>query len=991
MSRGFFAAVSTGAVLTASLAATEPMYFNSGYENTSPRIDATAFVNEGTFVAGGGGGGGFGGFIFFGGQDLFDTGNTLYYTNLNSGVIQAGSGFDFSYNTPTRRLPADSVVNYGTVDVGTYLLINATNVVNTGVLGASSSGLIRITGQNVDLNRGAVKTGDAAGTTPLSPSPAFQGVDQSGVEYNAENGVTELTWGAGANGALGGTAAGGQNTFNAPQDVSALTTPRPRTQPHQVLVDNAGPTNTVTLSQFSFSGYRAYAQTNTISPTNLLVQVVFVPTNHTDTNFSYDVRFANSLDPQPDFPQAKVVTVQFGLRDVDPITAQTFTNLVYFVDRSATTTNFTIITNAGNTNIGRPFPHVVTRRLPTEWTTGTTNNAVFTNSLLFSPAYSNQFVTNAYVASSASVGSAPGSFSVGGNATDPTSLALNDPTNQPGRIEITADKLDLGFFRLRSEGLVSIRAKEYVGNAPSQVDAPFITYDLGTTNDNLVVTNLLKDQVVRFAGTIAAWSGFWTNQTGMVVTNADTNIPPVTNVIDIITTVLVVDRSFQTTYPVEMTDLVLRAKNVELADNFNLNRNFSIDGETLTVVKSLQFGGTLSNWVGTNFSRVHSLTNLGTINLPGQLNFGGDRPTGMVSFVNRGRITSRAQVYRSDSIENWGVLDANNGTLNMLATAIKLDTSTNRALGDVRLTATDLKVRNSLVRAGNRTTNGNGTINYSRGALHLTVTGSLSDGGAGASNRLSTLDGFRLMSKPLAGDLLGTQLETVAAPFGRVDHVWAGEDRGPTAAGYENNTAIGRLVIEGNLNSLHNFTGASANNALYVDFLDLRNGATNVDAALSIASNLKIYFAAANLPVEQLDGKFNGRLRWAKSFAGPNSTTNLTLANGQKLSVNLSLFNSLTADSDGDGLVNGRDPSPFDGVVVSKVGITNVPPLSAAITFPAAANTIYYVDYLAALGTTNWINLLSLTNTAATNVVKTVTDPLPADGSQRFYRVRYLP
>lgn len=1004
MSRGFLAGIIVGLSLSATLRATDPIYINSGNIEPGPRVDATAFVNEGVFSVPDD-------FPFSTSvgfeNNMYDTQNTLYFTNRNSGVMQAGFGFHLDYATAAGRFPASYIVNDGRLDGGVYLLLNATNVINTGLLEVGASGLIRITGDNVDFSRGAIKTGGAtaADFAPGFASPAFSGLVNGAnntIEYIPEGGITEVNWGAGVNGALTDQIPTGG--ANQPQDVTRLALPVPQTQRHQVL-NVQGTTNYNTLAQFNFSGYAAFAQTNASSPTNLFVQVVFVPTNHSDTNFSVNVRFAPPASTllRPVFPEAKTVAVQIGLQDVDPITAQVYTNLVYFVDNTATTTNFVLITNTFNTNYARPFPYVVTTQVPTEWAGGTTNNAVFTNTMLFGPTYSNQVVTNNYVGYTVRVGTAPGTSTtgngvtingipLGGNGGDPDILAaINDVTNQPGRIEITAKRLDLGLFRLRSEGLVKIKADEYVGTAPNQVDAPFTTYDLGTTNTDLVVTNLLKDTVKRFAGTISAWTGFWTNQTGMVVTNSDTNIPPVTNVVDIITTVLVLDHSFVTTYPVEMRDLALRGKNIRLADNFSLQRNFSIDGESMTIDKRLTFSGTLSNWVSTNFSRIQSFTNLGTVSVPALINFGGDRAKPMASVVNRGTITSSGQIYRADVIENSGTLRANASTLSFTATALKLDNSTNRAQGDISVTATDAKIRNSVLFAGNRATNSGGLVSYNRGALSFNVSGSLSDGGPGASNRWTSHDGFRLLTRPLTGDLLGTEIHSVPTPFQRVEHIWAAEDRGATAEAYANNTAVGRLIIEGGLQTLHFFRGASTSNALYVDFLEFRNSATNVDAAMLIANNLTIYFAAANLPVEQLDGKFNGRLRWAKSFAGPNSTTNITLPNGQKFSVNLSLFNSLTADSDGDGLVNGRDPSPFDGVVVSKVSITNVPPLSAAITFPAAGNTVYYVDYTTALGTTNWINLLSLTNTAATNVLKTVTDPLPVNSPQRYYRVRYQP
>ena len=110
-------------------------------------------------------------------------------------------------------------------------------------------------------------------------------------------------------------------------------------------------------------------------------------------------------------------------------------------------------------------------------------------------------------------------------------------------------------------------------------------------------------------------------------------------------------------------------------------------------------------------------------------------------------------------------------------------------------------------------------------------------------------------------------------------HYWPARDFGATTNGFTNNLALGRLVLNGvGNNSLFRFFGTGTSNALYVDYLDLQNSATNNDTALSIAPNLVIYFANASVPPAKLNGRHGGRLRWVSTYAGPNSFTNIFYA-----------------------------------------------------------------------------------------------------------------
>ncbi len=182
------------------------------------------------------------------------------------------------------------------------------------------------------------------------------------------------------------------------------------------------------------------------------------------------------------------------------------------------------------------------------------------------------------------------------------------------------------------------------------------------------------------------------------------------------------------------------------------------------------------------------------------------------------------------------------------------------------------------------------------------------------------------------------------------------------------------------------FTGTGAQNALYVDYLQLNGPVSNNFAnLLAISPNMTVYFANSNVRVETLDGALNGRLRWVREFAGPNSSVDV-LVNGVTIKVNAALVSSRTIDSDDDGIANFFDPSPFDGVMMQPVTFTGG---HANISWGAASQTVYTVQYTTTLTPPTWQFLLTYTNSAATNGIISVQDPTPGTG--RYYRVSYTP
>ena len=259
--------------------------------------------------------------------------------------------------------------------------------------------------------------------------------------------------------------------------------------------------------------------------------------------------------------------------------------------------------------------------------------------------------------------------------------------------------------------------------------------------------------------------------------------------------------------------------------------------------------------------------------------------------------------------------------------------------------------------------------------------------------------------KPASGDLRGTTINVFAPPPNKtVANIWAGEDRLVSNSGFTNNAAVGKLILDPLASSKFSFSGLPGmSNAIYVDYLELRDYATNRDVngnfpALNIADNIVIYYAQAIVNgasiAEKMDGKNSRHLRWVSSYAGKFSSKNIVI-DGKTNAVNAALAQSTIIDSDGDGTPNASDTTPFfsPGQMNLTVTLTNVPPLTAKVTWQTVPNATNFVEFKTNLFSTGWIPLTNFISPnpypgPATNV--TVLDPLNLGGT-RFYRVLVNP
>jgi len=980
------------ALLTFSGRAADALYHNIGTVvcDNPPQVDASVFLNDGSFCAQ----------VQLNTPFLlilsapnfaipYTTQNTLWFTN--NGLMQAGPGFQLDYITDDGiHHPAANIVNNagganGPANIfGTqFVLLSATNLVNKGLLEVGPSGLMQLSGNTLNLARSGLLVDPASGGGACIPDLQLSEPNLTATNFFPFSGIVQdVYWGAGT-------------VTNLVSDQIV------QQRGASILVQS--PLHNVT-NNFGFgrvsvgplSSPATFVRTNSLNPSNVIVQAVFVGSSRgrLDTNITTQVRFLNNTYPDNNPPQNGFRTAVVELRSdaLNTVTGQPIIYSLYLVDQLATTTNLNTITNLVD-GTQRPAPYIVDIYPPCSFFgNAASTNSGFTNTMIYSSSYSNRVVTANYAGYRALLATATG----GGTL----------PTNTPGRIEIDGSNLDLTHTRIRGESIVTIKTPHLVGSTGLVVDAPNVNYNIGSTNGLLSVSgdDLALVQVQRFGGLINAWSGFWTNYDSQVVTNIgpdpnDTNIPPMlvtnlaTNQIEVDIHVLVLDAAgLVTTSPVLLNDFTANSTNIVLNNTVDAGAKFSLTGDTLTVNGALIVE--TSDWASTNVN-LKSVTNNGTINVADVLQLGSSaQPYASVVNNTAGSISAFSVTIDADFFQGSGAIAAA-GFLNVNTRSGKLEGGNVASANNLSISAQDLKLTG---------------YQQSSGAFYLAVTNSLTDAGAGANNTLTCNNGFNLLVKPRIGDLFGTTFQTQAGQFQEANHTWAAADLGPTPAGFSDNAAIGRLVINAANTSFLTFSGSGANNGLYVDFLDLRGAAqTNLESVLALDKNIVIYFADANVPAQSLDGKFadaqkpDGRLRWVSDFAGPNSSVDVLRLNGQTAKMNRALRFSTTIDSDGDGVPNGFDCYPYqDPTAWNCTGSTNGPgPMavlvnagtasrSVAVSWSGLPSGIYQVEYTTSLSKAFWQTLPNYTNVPVTSGVIAIQDMNILSGdAQRYYRLRF--
>jgi hypothetical protein len=961
--------------------------------NPPPNVNATNFINAGAWN--------------INTSPLpYQTFSTYNYTN--SSTMIGSIGWDFShgpYPNGVRGWAANFVNGNGGVIAAldgsaasglfittvSYLLISATNIVNQGTLTAGSFGKIVVQGSGVNLSRSGLEITPVVGVpnglvnfTNFIPDTAIY--DQywfGGTNTHVFDG-TQI-W----NGAIVGSA----TFFNVGEPCGGLG------------IESIGPL-APSASGYLTNNYGPFQLITTNSTggpnppvalySNLVRQAIFVSAN--DPNISAAVGFGFAISPTNIF---RTMAAQLAATSTNIVTQALQTSYVYVVDdlaslgtNGALAQNLFLNPSAICTDpTYRPDSVIVSRSNPGNFTSG--SGSIVPPTFFYDPStFSN----------SVSVGRADAYSALVDNlAAEPISgFALS---NAPGKIIINARDLNLSKVRISSGVEVLIQASNLVSSAGAAVDCQNLSYNFGSTNGLLNITNLSFKSVNRLNGTVNEWSGLWTNYIANIYTNyildpTSTNVPnttyvrsDVTNVTEVDLAITVVDAGgLATTIPVFVQNLVLHSTNMIVSDVMAVTNTLLFDGLSLTIQGGISLANPNQGWSSALAPTLRYFTNNGVLQIPNSAHFGDDGATNYAVFVNTGTITAGNEKINSDVFQSGGSQTVSAGFV-VTTLSGKVENGSINSGQEIQFTAGTLKLNNAALAAGDQ--------------LYFYVTGSLFDAGGSSGNVLTCTNGFDLPVKPATGDLLGTALETTTPIFAAVDHSWSGLDLGNSTLGYTNNEAVGRLILNEGIDTEFLFHATSSSNALYADLLDLSQCPDFLDPdVLTIDPNFVIYYAAIKLPStfaippnsngvpqeaeEYMNGQLSGHLIWVPGFAGPNSSVDV-LINGATAQVNKALRYSKIIDSNGNGIPNYYDANPFNPALVLSGSVvqTNLPPSNKfAISWTAAANTIYQVQYSTNYSSAVWLPLLSYTNGGSTSTLVKVWDTNAMSG-QRFYRVSH--
>jgi hypothetical protein len=974
MKRQILSGLAGLAIVSVALGRTDPAFINNSVMifpsvtyPVPPMIDATNFINNSAFI-----------------DNTFNslfvtpyaTANTVNYTNF--GVLGSLEGFRFdTFNTHTARYSragnlhneVGAIINCGGTNNGPYFvtnaiffsiagsaecLVSATNIINRGTIEMGSDSLLSLSGQNVSLAGGLVNMeGFETGypyTLTLIPGPngGFM------AETIGQTGIFDGYWGLGQT--AGYFPAGSFSPFSASSPLYWVT--------------NRDYSDMQTaMSVFPATTYlNAITNAATTNGYDVIWQVVYL--QNANPSMSNNVYFMGPAVVEWVWPSTNIVT---GVAS---------TNHLYLEDYMIGITNLALVTNGvapPNTGYGATY-------IPT--------NYFFVQSGLFFgglPATSsvlpdiftpNKKISTEYTAYEAIF--------------QPTTVLVGEVVgqtyaNMPGRIEITADKqLDLRSSRISGLNYLRLTAtNNFTRDTSTRILTAIADYNLGVTNATMTVSNLLAPTCPRLNGYVDVFSTRWTNIAGPFTNYIYTNVFYNTNTYF----VTMVASQLASSSPSFVQNLTLHAPtNVIISDVLNVLSNITIDAYNVIITTNgpgaqtpagqLNFPSGMA--LGSSaFPRLRALTNYGIISVQNAASFGAPAQP-LWHFVNHGSVLAMGCSVWATNFENTGLVDAGAGPINLTATSAVLSNGVfNAPYNDININAGSLLISNQVLKAGHR--------------LTVWATNSLTDGGPdNGSIWTAGVLGFSLPFEPPIASLLGTTITNTAPAWASVNNQWAGQDRGPSLAGYSNNAALGRLILDGGLNSSFVLTGPAAANALYVDYLELRNYATNFNgignlANLQFGPGMKIYYAQLIINgiswAEKLNHKNNGGLNWVSAYAGAFSSTNMVYPDGTTNRLNLALVQSCDLDSNGNGIPNCLDPAPL--FVPSQMDFTatftNAPQRRVVLSWnslPYATNFVFFKTNIMAA---NW-QLLTNFVLGSTGGQQQVVDP--ASASARFYRLR---
>jgi hypothetical protein len=945
------------AILASAFAPDAFAYINDQYlvvvdspqNPAAPQIADRVFVNRNTFSIT------FSNYTKTASDPCYKTYNTLFYTNETQGKMYCNWGFRFQYNPATFSdgiaSNASTFVNRGSIscaDPTNYYDVINLNSIYGGAQIIVNAKDVAIT--NAASIRGGLNNKIQITGKNVDLDRGELTMESSTATYAYDTGIQDGYWGVGAS-----------NTLNPRFQFEQ--TANPYTSYNLVTTRN----NTTLYQQLMLTNALGYVS-DTVTGSNRYVYAVFL--RNTNSAVSTGVFFpGNWIQVEWEW-MAGGVTNYLELQD----DFGAITNLNYYANTSGTKTTYV------------PYNYIFYRsqtRYP--WPQATPGVPTGT----FSPGS----VSSDYAAYEALM--VP-------SAVTPYEVPGQTVTNLPGRIEIHADKhLNLDRSRISALSTLLLRAtNNYVGRGIRQIVAPYYSVDLGSTNGTLVISNLVAASVPRPCGKIDLWSARWQE-----ASTTGTNFFHV----------LFVDSQFSPTTQPLVQELRLRSTNsLVLHDDMQVKSNLLVTAVNVTVATN--YPGTTPSVAGINildptqtwpnaFPNLKAFTNNGPVHVYNVLRFNTSPSKPYTALVNRGTIDAQGIEGNSAYLWNNGKMISFSGDVALTSGSARMNDGTVSS-GDqyVYLTSGELYASNLTVSAG--------------AGIVLTITNFLDDGSLTnnvfkRTNGLNTWTvgngGVQLTRLPQQASLLTTTITNKATINAISPIVWSGRDLGASTAGFSNNAALGRLVLDGAIWSQFAFQPAVAGSALYVDVIDLAGYAATLDdfgnfPGLTVDSGMKVYFADARINgssvAEKLNGASEGRFVWLGTYAGPFSSSLFVYPDGTTNRINSALAASCFIDTDNDGLVNCIDPHPVNPwlsmmAVDQKFTIRfqKTPAPAAVVSWLAPSNSYNWLFSRPALTNqgdaafTNWTVLRQFPSGPLDQMVS-VTNLLYPTNQFRYYRVR---
>lgn len=978
-----------------------------------PAISATNFDNEALFSIN------YSSYNSSKPNQYYEPSYVLNYTNGENGVMTVNNpininqvilavyniGFNFDQGSTVSGKPAGTFFNQGTIRCNSLVdgnnlfnfggiqlyeilgygvcNVSATNIINPGNIIASVNGAITLSGQNVDLSRGVFNIESLQTTNGF----AFLG----NTLLNALN--------------LNSTGAVGLDTnadWNPGLDLGA----------------NFAISSFVPIPNYYLvlTNSTSYFRADGLGTSNVVYRAVFVQNDSPAAPYNVYIQPGNGINSGLD---AGAAHVEWVGSYTDPATGLSSTNYLYLTDDYA----LGATTNAGLTL----FPVNQGTGVPENFSFVTSPSPLFGNPTPagFQNVFTDGYITNRYSYMNGQI--IPSTVATNITGTNPHGTI----PNLPSKIIITANnRLNLQNAIIYGENYLALTAtNQFDGSAGAQISAPYSDINLAVTNGSLVFTNVLESDIPNWSGNIEAWSTRWTNTDTVTGISYDFRV------------LLVYSKLQPTTVPFVNNLKLSAGTNLIISDVLNVYGSFYTDAQRMTVttngvgVGATSAEGELNviynaNLGITTWPNLRWMTNNGTIEAIGNISF--TNVNNFDTVINSGVIADNGTTVFATNFVNSGTISNGTGNLNVQCQTATLTNSYAYAGGGITVNAKSLLASNTWLQSLSLSLNpsnslGDGVPLPGSYIPFGTITNYGQNTWVVGRPNATGGSGFALYSNPQNGNFLGTTISnTIPAANKLGANIWAGQDYGAVNRGYSNNAAVGRLIIDvlGN-NSLVTFNGAGNaagnSNALYVDYLEFRDVASNgiqnsydFTNWVALNTNITIYFGQAFINGISVAEKINnasinngknggtvsnnvvvkpGRLRWVPTYTGYFSSTNIVV-NGVTNTVNAALAQSPDIDSNGNGLANAYDQSPFFTAqeINFNLTLTNQPVRAAVLnwdTVPYATNYVYYATNL--VGGNWWLySSFISTNVVGPTYPVTIFDTNIAKGI-RFYKVVVSP